>query len=124
MNRTLAKDSFGAIPPSTKKTLPCKSKLELNASSLKFGDDKIDFRSTSYKMHSHPKEMKSKKDPTFKNYNQRVNVITGKMYDRNQRSYGFEGWNEFGQGRISQNKTVMLNQKVINDPITGREIRS
>ena len=33
------------------------------------------------------------------------------MYDKNHRSYGFEGWNEYGQGRISQNKTVMVNHK-------------
>ena len=62
--------------------------------------------------------------PSFKNYNQRIDVITGELYDKNHRGCGYEGWNEYGQGRISQNKTVLLNTKVINDPITGRKIRT
>ncbi|CAI2378268.1 unnamed protein product [Moneuplotes crassus] len=124
MNRTLAKDSFKPFPKETKRTLPTRSKLELNQSSLKFGEDKPDFRSTAYRLHGDPKTMKSKKDPVFKNYNQRVDIITGKLHNQNHRSYGFEGWNEHNQGRISQNKMVLLDQKVINDPITGRKIRT
>lgn len=103
--------------------MPCRSKIELNQSSFQLGTDAPQFRSTAFEFHSHPKTMKGKRDPVFKNHNQRVNVITGQQYDRNHRSYGFEGWNEFGQGRISQNKTILLDRKVINDPITGRKIR-
>ena len=96
----------------------------MNKSSLKLGDDKPQFRSTAFEFHQNPLTMKGKNDPTFKNYNERVNVITGQKYDRNHRSYGFEGWNEFGPGRVTQNKTVLLDHRVINDPITGRKIRA
>jgi hypothetical protein len=88
------------------------------------GEDKPEFRSTAFEFHSHPKKMQAKREPVFKNHNERVNVITGEKYDRNHRSYPFEGWTEAGQGRITQNKTVLLDTKVINDPITGRKIRA
>jgi hypothetical protein len=47
-------------------------------------------------------------------------VITGQVYDQNKQSFGFEGFVEGSQKRITGNKTNYPNDLYITDPITGR----
>lgn len=69
-----------------------------------------------------PKKQQSKDMPTYKNYNQRVDIITGQVYDKNKRSYPFEGYSEDPQHKVSQNKTNLPQDLYVTDPITGRRI--
>lgn len=60
--------------------------------------------------------------PVYKNYNERVDIITGQVYDKNKRSYGFEGFSEDPQHKKSQNQTILPSDLYVSDPITGRKI--
>mmetsp|Transcript_31087 Transcript_31087/g.30543 ORF Transcript_31087/g.30543 Transcript_31087/m.30543 type:complete len:81 (+) Transcript_31087:381-623(+) len=74
-------------------------------------------------MFSHPSSLdKFQAQPKYKNYNQRVDIITGQLYDQNKRSYPFEGFNEESQKKQSKNVTTLPQDLYLMDPITGRKI--
>ena len=60
--------------------------------------------------------------PAYKNYNQRVHVITGEVLDKNSKSAGYECFTESNQAVNSANKTVLPSDLTVRDPITGRDI--
>jgi len=60
------------------------------AGTIKLGDTPTEYLTAAQRYFS-PIEAREKKVlPTYKDYNQRVDVITGEIKDINQKNYGFE----------------------------------
>ena len=59
--------------------------------------------------------------PIYKNYNERVDIITGAVLDKNQKNCGYERFTENSQMARSANTTVLPSDLAVRDPITGRE---
>ena len=59
--------------------------------------------------------------PIYKNYNERVHVITGEVMDKNSKESGYERFTENSQSLRSVNTMVMPSDMMVRDPITGRE---
>ena len=60
--------------------------------------------------------------PKYKNYNQKINVITGEIEDINKKNVGYERFTESNQHLKSHNKSSLPADLAITDPITGRTI--
>lgn len=60
--------------------------------------------------------------PTYKNYNEKVDLISGRILDKNQKSCGYERYTEAYQGTKTGNQTYYPQDQYVHDPITGRNI--
>ena len=60
--------------------------------------------------------------PVYKNYNQRVDVITGQICDKNQKNAGYERFTEGSQAQNSSNINALPSDLTVRDPVTGRDI--
>lgn len=61
--------------------------------------------------------------PVYKNYNERVDIITGQVYNQNKRGAAFEGFSEDPQHKRSSNVTKHVPLDLyVEDPITGRRL--
>ena len=60
--------------------------------------------------------------PKYKNYNERVHVITGDLLDRNDKNSGYERYTEKSQSFATANKSLLPSDLTVRDPITGRDI--
>eukprot|EP00347_Sterkiella_histriomuscorum_P003755 403363074 len=101
---------------------PLKDKAMLSATNYSLGDDRTIYKSAAMSQFQHPQKQLMKEQPTYKNYNQRVDIITGQVYDQNKRSYTFEGYSDEPQHKRSQNQTILPSDLYVTDPITGRKI--
>ena len=59
--------------------------------------------------------------PVYKNYNEKVDIITGAVLDKNSKNCGYERFTEGSQMSRSANNTVLPSDLMVRDPITGRE---
>lgn len=58
----------------------------------------------------------------YRNNNQRIDVITGQIKDKNYKSFGYDGFTESSQVMRNHNKTRLPSDLHVSDPITGRTI--
>ena len=84
------------------------------------GETPIDFSSEAMNQFNSQKQTTSQ--PSYKNYNEKVNVITGQVEDRNFKQCGYERFTEKEQHLSSKNKSVLPTDLYVACPITGRPI--
>jgi hypothetical protein len=84
----------------------------------------VNYQTASHTQFAHPKSVESKYgQQRFKNYNQRVDVISGKVYDQNHRTAPFEAFTEANQHKVSYNQTKFIPADLyVECPITGRKL--
>ena len=64
----------------------------------------------------------AQQQPVYKNYNERVDIITGEVLDKNDKNAGYERFTEKPQAMASSNKSQLPSDLTVRDPITGRDI--
>ena len=52
-------------------------------------------------------QQKAPPQPVYKNYNERVDIITGELLDKNTKNAGYERFTEASQSMASSNKNQM-----------------
>ena len=60
--------------------------------------------------------------PVYKNYNSKVDIITGEIMDTNSKNAGYERFTENAQNFKSSNQSQLPSDLTVQDPITGRDI--
>jgi hypothetical protein len=60
------------------------------AGTIKLGETPVEYMTSAQRFFSPIEAREQKKLPTYKNYNQRVDVITGEIKDINQKNCGYE----------------------------------
>ena len=101
-----------------------KTRAELLKTNYDLGVSKVDYQTANMD------EFKSPSDPSyktqgghrFKNYNKRLDIITGQILDNNYKSSGYECFTENSQARISGDQAYMRPIRMVSCPITGRNI--
>ena len=114
-----AKAAFNNPPPGFVKARPLKSKAESVKTNYSVSNSNFIIILTCFKQlgetatryesaamsqfcqHTVPQQ------PIYKNYNQRVDVITGQLLDKNDRNSGYERFTENTQSRTSANQSVL-----------------
>lgn len=92
-------------------------------SSYTLGEDPMTYKSAAHQQFMRPSQQQQPAQPVYKNYNQRVDIITGQVYDQNHRSAPFEAYTRDPQHKKSQNQTNHVPRDLyVEDPITGRAI--
>ena len=84
------------------------------------GESPIDFSTEAMNQFNSNKQ--KNEQPVYKNYNQKVNVITGQIEDINFKQCGYERFTEKEQHMSSKNKSVLPADLYVACPITGRPI--
>ena len=84
------------------------------------GETPIDFSTEAMNQFNTGKP--KQEQPVYKNYNQKVNVITGQIEDRNSKPCGYERFTEKDQHMTSKNKSALPADLYVACPITGRPI--
>jgi hypothetical protein len=101
-----------------------KTREELLKTNYELGVSKVDYQTANMD------EFKSPFDPSykstglhkFKNYNRRIDIITGQILNNNYKSSGYECFTENSQSRYSGNQTYERPDRTVSCPITGRNI--
>ena len=60
--------------------------------------------------------------PVFKNYNEKVDIISCQVLNKNDKNWGFDRWTENRQNTRSGNVAFMPQDMNVTCPITGRNI--
>lgn len=58
----------------------------------------------------------------YTNYNQKVDLISGAILDKNQKSFGYERYTEKNHHMKSANQSYYPQDLYVQDPITGRKL--
>jgi hypothetical protein len=74
--------------------------------SIHLGEEKAAFQSTGMETFAPIAERKGKACPEYKNYNQKVDIITGQIRDTNQKNSGYERFTAANQHLQSGDRTV------------------
>merc|ERR1711861_31244 len=88
---TNAKAAFRGPPKNFVKQGPAKSRVESVKTNYELGVDNIRYESAA--MFDFSKHQAAQQ-PVYKNYNERVDVITGDIMDKNQKNAGYERFTE------------------------------
>jgi hypothetical protein len=62
--------------------------------SFTLGETPVEYKSAAMNQFTPIQDRPNKVAPVYKNYNQRVDIITGQIKDINQKNYGFERFTE------------------------------
>ena len=94
------------------------------ATNYSLGNDVLNYQTAAHTQFANPQSQPQREQPRFKNYNQRIDVISGQKFDHNHRSgAGFEAFTENKQHMKSYNQTKFVPADLyIEDPITGRRL--
>jgi hypothetical protein len=60
--------------------------------------------------------------PVYKNYNEKVDLITCEVLDKNQKTFGYERFTEKNHHMKSGNQMTLPQDLYVQDPITGRKL--
>ena len=117
------KSNFTGPPSDFQRAKPMRDKATLMQSSYTLGTDPVTYTSAAHNQFMHPHKQPFKAQPQYKNYNQRVDIITGAVYSHNKRGAAFEGYSEDPQHKKSGNQTKFVPADLyVEDPITGRKL--
>jgi hypothetical protein len=92
------------------------------AGSIHLGEAQPEFKSTGMDTFAPMAERKGMACPEYKNYNQKVDIITGQIRDTNQKNSGYERYTAANQHLQSGDRTVFPQDKFVHDPIGHRNI--
>ena len=92
-----AKLSFNGPPKNFVKAKPLREKQEQSKTSYSLGDDQIEYASAAMNHFGAKDASKIPPQPVYKNYNERVHIISGEIMDRNHKNAGYERYTENSQ---------------------------
>lgn len=93
--QTLAQGSFTEIPKDFKKVRPLKERQELLKTNYELGNAKTEYETSIMKQFKNPREQGTlNRQANFKNYNKRIDIITGQILNNNYKSSGYECFTE------------------------------
>jgi hypothetical protein len=119
----LAQGSFCEIPKDFKKVKPLKERQELLKTNYELGSEKTPYETSVMFQFKDPKDqLGAIRQAKFKNYNKRIDIITGQILNNNYKASGYECFTENRQSRTSGDKPVWPADRVVSCPITGRHI--
>ena len=120
--RSLANESYQQAPPDFKKVRPLKERQELLATNYELGQSVVEYQSQTMDNYRVPNSRPVQVQPRFKNYNKRIDIITGEILNNNYKKSGYEAYTESNQHRISGNQSYLPADTHVQCPITGRVI--
>ena len=69
-----------------------------------------------------PMGKEAKQQPEYMNYNQKVDIISGQILDKNAKTFGFERYTDKNHHFKSANQSYLPQDLYVQDPITGRKL--
>ena len=96
MYKSLASDSFQQ-PVDHKRVRPMLERTEVLKTNYSLGESKTDYQTAAMDQFSDPVERQradKRSQPAFKNYNKRIDIITGQILNNNYKSSGYEAFTE------------------------------
>lgn len=64
---------------------------------VKLGETPVTYHTATMEQQAPIQDRKSKVAPVYKNYNQKVDIISGRVLDHNTKSFGFERYTDTSQ---------------------------
>ena len=118
-------DSYKQAPADYRVRPPVLDRTEVLKTNYSLGEAKTEYQSSAMQQFNDPIQTAAavkKAQPIFKNYNKRIDIITGQILNNNYKSSGYEAFTENKQSRTSGDRCYMPQDIFVTCPITGRRI--
>ena len=100
-----------------------KTREELLKTNYSLGETATAYQTANMDQFRSPNDpILNKHQPIFKNYNKRIDIITGQILNNNYKASGYECFTESRQNRFSGDQGFMRADRTVSCPITGRAI--